>query len=99
MPNEAAYQRKLIKKLQIMFPGCFILKNDPSANQGIPDILILFGRRWAMLEVKPNDRAHVQPNQRHYVELFDDMSFAEFICPENEAEVLHALQYTFELRG
>lgn len=95
MTSEAVYQRSLIKKLQIIFPGCFILKNDPMENQGVPDILILFGAQWAMLEVKLSNESRIQPNQRHYINLFDEMSFASFISPENEIEVLNDLQSTF----
>lgn len=93
--REVAYQSKLIRKLQSMFPGCFILKNDPSENQGIPDILILFGNQWAMLEVKISERFSVRPNQCYFIDIFDDMSFAAFIYPQNEEEVLDALQSTF----
>lgn len=78
-----------------MFPGCFILKNDPSENQGIPDILILYQDQWAMLEVKISGSACEQPNQDYYVELFDDMSFAAFIHPGNEEQVLYDLQQSF----
>ncbi len=92
MRSEAAYQAKLIKKLQVIFPSGFILKNDPTEYQGIPDILILVGPRWAMLELKLSSTSEIQPNQAHYVEMFNSMSFASFICPENEAEVLFALQ-------
>lgn len=93
--REVAYQSKLIKKLQAMFPGCFILRNDPSLNQGIPDILILFGDRWAMLEVKVDRHSHQRPNQPYYVDLFNEMSFAAFIHPRNEEQVLHDLQSAF----
>jgi hypothetical protein len=93
--NESAYQLRLIKKLHMLFPGCFVLKNDPSLNQGIPDILILFENHWAMLEVKLDDQSRVRPNQRHYVDLFDEMSFASFINPKIENEVLHDLQFAF----
>ena len=50
--NEAAYQAGLIKKIRELLPGCLILKNDSSYMPGIPDILILYNREWAMLEVK-----------------------------------------------
>ncbi len=93
--SEAAYQRKLIEKIQIMFPHCVVIKNDPAQNQGTPDLLILFGITWAMLEVKLSATSPVRPNQAYYVDLFDEMSFAAFIFPENEDEVLNALQSTF----
>lgn len=90
--TEAAYQRKLIKKIQALLPGCVVIKNDPATNQGIPDLLILFNDRWSMLEVKISLRAPERPNQSYYIETLNGMSFASFICPENEGEVLDALQ-------
>lgn len=89
---ENKYQAKLIKKLEEMFPGCEVLKNDPSYKQGILDLTIFFGKRWGMLEVKDSLSARRRPNQEYYVKKLNDMSFASFICPENEKEVLAALQ-------
>lgn len=95
MASEAVYQAKLIKKLERLFPGCYIVTNDPRIRQGIPDLLILVGEQWAMLEVKAAHNSPEQPNQAIYVERFGRMSFAAFICPENEEEVLRDLQSTF----
>lgn len=95
MRTEAFYQKKLIEKLQDMFPGCFIIRNDPAELQGIPDLLILYRNTWAMLEVKLSGGHHVMPNQEYYVNLFGQMSFASFIFPENETQVLHELQHAF----
>lgn len=92
---ESVYQRQLCDRLYEMFPDCFILKNNPDEYQGIPDLLILFEDKWAMLEVKFSESAPIQPNQRHYVEHFGDMSFASFIYPENEEEVLQELLVRF----
>jgi hypothetical protein len=92
--REVVYQNRLIKRLQVMFPGCFIMKNDPSENQGIPDILILFGNQWAMLEIKLSGEASIRPNQRYYINMFNQMSFAAFIHPQNEEQVLYDLQST-----
>lgn len=95
MRRETAYQAELIGRLYNMFPDCFILRNDPSENQGIPDILILFRDRWAMLEVKRSATARERPNQDYYVDMFNNMSFAAFIHPQNEEQVLDDLQSTF----
>lgn len=89
---ESAYQAKLIKKLQRLFPGCVILKNDSGYLQGIPDLTIFYGDRWAMLEVKSDENSPTQPNQPYYVELMNEMSFAAFVFPSNEQEILRALQ-------
>jgi hypothetical protein len=93
--SEAAYQKHLIKKLLCMFPGSFIIKNDPNENQGIPDLLILFGNFWAMLEVKASPVSHVQPNQEYYISFFNEMSFCAFINPSIEEQVLNDLQHAF----
>lgn len=93
---ERDFQRKLIKTLYAMFEGCLVLKNDPNYIQGIPDLLVLYKDRWAALECKREEKSHHQPNQDFYIDKMDKMSFARFICPENQEEVLHELQHTFE---
>lgn len=93
---ERDYQKTLIDKLERLFPGCFILKNDPGYLQGVPDLLVLYGNRWAMLEVKTSGKAATRPNQTYYVELLNRMSFAAFINPSNEQDVLDALAGAFQ---
>lgn len=95
--RESTYQRNLISRLKCMFPGCIILKNDPQDSQGIPDLLILFGNQWAMLEVKASYDSPEQPNQDYYIDMYNEMSFAAFIHPQNEEQVLYALQSAFGL--
>lgn len=96
--TENQYQAKLIKKLEKMFPGCVILKNDSSYKQGILDLTILWEKCWALLEVKISADASTQPNQEYYVERLGQMSFAAIIHPDNENEVLSALQQAFRPR-
>ena len=95
---ERDYQAKLIKRLESLFPGCFILKNDSGYLQGVPDLIILYGDRWAMLEAKKEEDSKHQPNQDYYVETLNEMSFASFINPSNEREVLSALEQAFATR-
>lgn len=90
--READYQAYIIKRLQEIFPGCLVLKNDPNYLQGILDLTLFVGDRWAMLEVKVSEKSKTQPNQSYYVEKLNAMGFAAFIYPENEKEVLDALQ-------
>lgn len=89
--RENQFQAQLIQKLKSMFPGSVIMKNDPNYIQGIPDLIILFRHRWAALEVKASEHSKQRPNQEYYVDKMDNMSFAEFIYPENEDEVLQDL--------
>lgn len=96
--REAEYQRGLVKKLRDLFPGCEIFVNDPHRRQGVPDLLILFKHFWAMLEVKTSAVAPIQENQPFYVDRYNGMSYASFIYPENEEQVLSDLQSTFGAR-
>jgi len=97
--TEAQYQADLKKEIKRRLPGAIVLKNDPTMIQGIPDLLILFEDRWAALEVKINGSAHHQPNQDYYIDIMNDMSFAAFIFPENEEEVLNAMEQTLQRRS
>lgn len=90
--RESQFQAQLIKKLNKMLPGIIILKNDPNYIQGIPDLILLYKNHWAALEVKRGELASVRPNQAHYVRTMHAMSYAAFIYPENESEILSEVQ-------
>ena len=98
---EKDFQSKVIRKLKIIFPGCFVLKCDGSNTpQGFPDILIIFKDKWAVLEFKKSEKERFskngpRPNQEYYISRLGRMSFAKFIYPENEKEVLNELQRAF----
>ncbi len=96
---EAKYQATVIEKLKKRFPGCVVMKNDSSYQQGFLDLTLLYQDNWAALEVKRYSTSPLQPNQRHFLQQLDDMSFAAIIHPENEEEVLNALQEAFASRG
>lgn len=97
---ERNYQARLIKKLYAMFPeNTVVLKNDANYLQGFPDLLILHGDKWAALETKKDRDAHHQPNQDYYVEKLGRMSYASFIFPENEEEILYEVQRALEPGG
>lgn len=94
--TERQFQAKLIKKLLRKFPGCYVWKLDPDYQQGILDLIVLYRNKWASLEVKRSANAAVQPNQDFFVNELNRMSFAAYIYPENEEEVLNALQQAFK---
>lgn len=96
--RENEYQSRLIKRIKQKFPGCVVIKNDPTYIQGFPDILILFRDRWVALEVKRSKTASKQPNQDYYISLLDSMSYASFIFPENEEVVLDEISKSFYSR-
>lgn len=91
---ESTFQSKLKKELQDLFPGALIFKND--AKQGLPDLLILYGPKWAALECKRCLNASHRPNQDYYVDKMESMGFASFVCPENKDEVVRVLKEYFK---
>lgn len=92
---ENRFKTELIREIENMFPGCIVVHLDPTETQGIPDLLVLYGNKWAALEGKKSARATHQPNQDYYVDKMDYMSFASFIYPENKDIVLDELYLYF----
>ena len=90
---ESGFQDNLIDELHTLFPGCMTFKMDHI--QGIPDLLVLYGSKWASLECKRGTQSAHQPNQDYYVDLMNEMSFSRFINKNNKEEVLRDLQKTF----
>lgn len=90
--NEGDFKAETIDRIEKIFPGCIVTKLDASLKGGIPDVLILYGDKWATLEFKRSAKANRRPNQEYYVNLMNDMSFSRFIFPENVEEVLDDLQ-------
>lgn len=89
---EREFQKGLIDDIKQRFPGCLVMKTDPNYIQGIPDLLILHGSRWAMLEVKKSEGSIHQPNQDFYVGKLNDMSYSSFVYPENKEVVLNDME-------
>lgn len=96
--RESTYQASLIKKLRKRYPEAIIMKNDPGYQQGLPDLTILHGDRWATLEVKakpPTSPQAFEPNQEWFINKMNQMSFSACIYPENEKDILDGLQQAF----
>ena len=93
---ESKFQKELMDEIRDTYPGCMILKNDSGYIQGIPDWTILYKDKWAVLEAKRDVKATHQPNQDHYVDRLNQMSFSRFVYPENKEEVMNQLKLIFK---
>lgn len=89
--KEGKFQADVINEIIDRIPGALVTKVEPYI-QGWPDLLVLYGDKWATLETKRSKDASKRPNQDYYVNLMDMWSFSRFICPENKEEVLDDLQ-------
>ena len=96
--KESAFQASLIRRIKSAFPGCVVLKNDANYIQGFPDLLVLYGDKWAALECKASSKSHLQPNQEYYLRELDEMGRAILVFPENIDSVLDNLILYFEGR-
>lgn len=92
MKKESDFQKSLINEIKERLPGCMVLKNDAKYIQGIPDLSIFYKDKWATLECKKSEKATHRPNQDHYVEKMNEMSFSRVVYPENKEVVLNELQ-------
>lgn len=90
---ESGFQDRLIKKIEGVLPGCMVFKMNQ--RQGIPDLLVLYGKRWLSLECKKTRAAKHQPNQDWWVDRMNEASYSRFVYPENEKEVLDEIHRTF----
>ena len=66
---ESRFQRNLIKEIRNLFLDAVVMKLDSKYKQGVPDLLILYGTKWATLECKKDRDAEHQPNQDWYVNI------------------------------
>ena len=97
--KESKFQNGLIKNIKKNFPDSIVLKTNPNYIQGIPDLTVFYGGKWATLECKKSAKEAKRPNQEYYVEKMNNMSFSRIIFPENKEEVLNELQKALRPRG
>lgn len=89
-PN--GFYSRVIRRLEIDFPEAIVLRGNSEHLNGIPDIVIIHHDRWAALEVKRRHDAPTRPNQKYYIDLLNNWSYASIIHPQNENEVFLELE-------
>ena len=92
---ESDFEPEFIKELDRRMPGGMFIKGNSAMRQGFPDRMFLLEDHWAAFEIKRDPTAKKQPNQEHYVEQLNDMSYAAFVTPENYLEVIDEVQAAF----
>jgi len=93
---ESEYQAGLIKRIIQRFgpDRTRVQINDPNmpGSQGIPDLTVYVGPYWFLLEVKASAKSKMRPNQEYWIQKWGEQTFCSFIYPENEEEVLDAME-------
>lgn len=96
---ESDFKKTVKDELEDTFPGCLVIMGNSASRQGIPDWLLLHENNWAALELKRAENSPHQPNQDHYVDQLNHMSYAAFVHPDNYHEVINEIQSAFGSRG
>lgn len=64
--------------------GAYVMKNDASYRQGVPDLSFWHPDLSGFIEVKLNEKSHYQPLQKATIKKLQDMGiFCEVIHSEN----------------
>lgn len=91
--KETEFQAELKKKIKKAVPGSVVLKNSPNDILGIPDLTVLGPNgKYAILECKRASDSNIQALQDYYVDKFNKASYAIFVNPANEKEVIEDLK-------
>lgn len=94
--KENEYQAYIMKKLRKTYGDDYVIKIPGYVLQGIADIEVTHGAKYARLEAKAYKDAAHRPNQEYRInEINKQGGFARFIYPENEKEVLKELNDFF----
>lgn len=96
--QENKFKTDLCNRIEKEFPGSMVMHLDPTEKKGIPDLLVLHNDKWAVLEGKRSKDASRRLHQDYYVKTMNDMSYASFIYPENEEQVIQELHEHFNKR-
>lgn len=101
---ENAYKPKLMARIAQRFAKYGEVRfnhNDPNmpGQQGIPDLTVYIGPLWFLLETKRSEKSKKRPNQDYWIRYWSNTTFCAIIFPENEEEVLDALERSLEARG
>jgi Holliday junction resolvase-like predicted endonuclease len=82
---EKKLQSQIIKYLKSK--GAYVLKNDATYRQGVPDLAFWHSDLNGFIEVKADSKSPFQPLQQATIKKLQDMSiFCEVIHSENWAE-------------
>lgn len=90
---KSAFKRKLLELARQKRKDLVII--EVYDQRSMPDVIVLCGEKWAALEFKRSSQAAHRPNQDYFVDKLDQMSFATFVHPQNEEEVINELEFFF----
>lgn len=91
--TESEFQLLVKKEIEKRMPEATVIRGF-TGIQGFPDILVLYKKRYAVLEAKLDEDSNRQPNQEYWIEHFGKSTYSRFIFPGNKKEVLDEMEYT-----
>ncbi len=93
---ESGFKKKFLAKIEkrLSYLDLDFIQTD-TRKRSLPDIFVIGPIYWAALEFKRNEDSSHQPNQDWHIDRFNEKGYATFVSPENEGEVLDALERLF----
>jgi len=92
---EATFKARFIERLRCRLRGVDLDIIHNTTGNSKPDLIILGSPNWAALEFKKTARSKTRPNQPYHVERMNAKSYARFVYPTIEEEVLDELEELF----
>lgn len=96
MKLESTFEKEFCKALRQTLGERYTYTFKLTAAKGIPDRLILYKDKYALLEFKQYKNAKKQPGQETWVGHFDNLAYAAIVYPENAEKVMQDILNYFE---
>lgn len=85
---ESKFKTRLRNRIEKEFPGAIVMHTNPVERRGAPDLVVLYKDKWVALEGKQESKSSHRPLQDYRVEEWNKLSFARFVEPSNEQDVI-----------
>lgn len=92
MTLEKDFQSKFLAKLRKLGCKCYKQQMNATTRAGTPDVIVLLGPVWIMLEFKKAKNSPKRPGQQKNIDWANEVSFGWFVYPENADEVYEQIK-------
>ena len=92
MTLEKDFQAKFLTRLRKLGCKCYKQQMNATTRAGTPDVIVLVGPVWIMLEFKKSKNSPKRPGQQRNIDWAKENSFGWFVYPGVENEVYEAIK-------
>lgn len=92
MTLEKDFQAKFLTKLRKLGCKCYKQQMNATTRAGTPDVIVLLGPVWIMLEFKKAKNSPKRPGQQRNIDWANEVSFGWFVDPSCADEVYEQIK-------